>query len=267
MVIRLHFAPKLLLCLSLAFGSYTLGAAVAQESGPKPAPIRIAIEGAYPPFNYIDQANELQGFEVDLAKALCEQMKAECVIVQHEWDGIIRGLLNHEYDAIMSSLEILERRQKRLAFSDPYYRIPAIFIAPKNSTIRNLTPEGLAGSKIGTTIRSDYAEYLEQHYKESQIALYGSAMEATLDLLVGRVDAVFGDKRALVKFLESREGDCCRILGTAPDDPPYSRQFYGIGLRKEDAELKARFDRALAAIQADGTYDRVRVKYFPFDIK
>ena len=99
-------------------------------------PIRIAVEGAYPPFNFIDQNNELQGFEVDLAKALCEEMKAECVLVQHEWDGIVRGLLNREYDAIMSSLEILDRRQKRIAFSEPYYRIPAIFIGPRTARSR-----------------------------------------------------------------------------------------------------------------------------------
>ncbi len=132
---------------------------------------------------------------------------------------------------------------------------------------RSLTPEGLAGSKIGTTLRSDHAEYLEQHYRESEIALYGSPVEATLDLLVGRIDAVFGDKRALVKFLASREGECCRILGPAPDEPPYERQFYGIGLRKEDTALKERFDAALSSLQADGTYDRIREKYIEFDIK
>ncbi|KAB0264965.1 transporter substrate-binding domain-containing protein [Microvirga brassicacearum] len=259
--------PELLLCLMLAFGPGAALPAGAQDAAPKPAPIRIAVEGAYPPFNFIDQNNELQGFEVDLAKALCEQMAAECTLVQHEWDGIVKGLLNREYDAIMSSLEILERRQKRLAFSEPYYRIPAIFIAPKDSEIKALTPEGLAGLKIGATIRSDHADYLEQHYRESEIALYGSPVEATLDLLVGRIDAVFGDKRTLLKFLESREGECCRILGTAPDEPAYSRQFYGIGLRKEDADLKRRFDNALSALQADGTYDRIRAKYFSFDIK
>ncbi|MDF2813735.1 MAG: amino acid transporter, partial [Microvirga sp.] len=263
----LRFWPELLLCLMLAFGPGAALPAGAQGAAPKPAPIRIAVEGAYPPFNFIDQNNELQGFEVDLAKALCEQMAAECTLVQHEWDGIVKGLLNREYDAIMSSLEILERRQKRLAFSEPYYRIPAIFIAPKDSEIKALTPEGLAGLKIGATIRSDHADYLEQYYRESEIALYGSPVEATLDLLVGRIDAVFGDKRTLLKFLESREGECCRILGTAPDEPAYSRQFYGVGLRKEDADLKRRFDNALSALQADGTYDRIRAKYFSFDIK
>ena len=95
-----------------------------------------------------------------------------------------------------------------------------------------------------------------------------SPVEATLDLLVGRIDAVFGDKRALVKFLESREGECCRILGAAPDEPAYTRQFYGIGLRKEDERPASAVRRALSPrCKADGTYDRIRAKYFPFDIK
>jgi polar amino acid transport system substrate-binding protein len=259
----LRIWPRFLLCLALAFAPGPAFQASAQQS----STIRIAVEGAYPPFNFIDQNNELQGFEVDLAKALCEEMKAECTLVQHEWDGIVRGLLNHEYDAIMSSLEILERRQKRIAFSKPYYRIPAVFIAPKDSPIKDLTPEGLAGSKIGTTIRSDHAEYLDRYYRNSPVELYGSPVEATLDLLVGRIDAVFGDKRSLKTFLESREGECCRIVGTAPDNPPYLSQFYGIGMRKEDRALKERFNSALAAVQANGTYDRIREKYIDFDIK
>lgn len=265
MIDGLRCAPKLLLCLVASLWTATATPPAAQAAAS--APIRIAVEGAFPPFNFIDQNNELQGFEVDLSKALCEQMNAECVLVQHEWDGIIRGLLNRDYDAIMSSLEILERRQKRIAFSNPYYRIPAVFVGSKDSDIKNLTPEGLAGLKIGATDRSDHADYLEQHYKESEIALYGTPVEATLDLLVGRIDAVFGDKRALMTFLQSREGECCRFLGSAPAEPAYARQYYGIGLRKEDAELKTRFDLALAALKANGTYDRIRAKYFPFDIK
>jgi polar amino acid transport system substrate-binding protein len=261
-VIVLSFGRRLAtwaaLCLCLAAG---LPAAAQQ----KPA-IRIAVEGAFPPFNYMEN-NELQGFEVDLSKALCEAMKAECVLVQHEWDGIIRGLLNREYDAIMSSLEITEKRQKRLAYSKPYYHIPAIFIAPKDSSLEGVTPAAMAGKKIGAADRSDHAEYLKQFYKDSEVIPYSSPVEANLDLLVGRIDAVFGGQRSLSEFLKTREGECCRVLGRAPDVPPYTHQFYGVGMRKDDAALKAQFDKALDEVIADGTYDRIRTKYFSFDIR
>lgn len=241
----------------------------AQEPPASPDPvIRVAIEGAYPPFNFIDpNSNELQGFEVDLLKRLCEVMQARCEIVQHPWDGILKGLINREYDAIMSSLEITEKRQKRIAFSDPYYRIPAVFIGSKEVAPGEITPQALAGKKIGTTDRSDHEAYLKNFYKDSEIVLYTKADEATLDLLVGRIDAVFGDELLLSKFLESREGECCHVLGDAPTEPAYRRELYGIGLRQSDDDLRNRFNRAIAQVKADGTYDSIRAKYFSFDIK
>ncbi|MCB8819999.1 transporter substrate-binding domain-containing protein [Microvirga rosea] len=258
----LSFGRRLAMGVGLCFW---LGSGLTAAAQEKP-PVRIAIEGAYPPFNYMEN-NELQGFEVDLSKALCGVMKAECVLVQHEWDGIMRGLVSRDYDAIMSSLEITERRQKRIAFSKPYYHIPAIFIAPKDSALEGVTPEALAGKKIGAADRSDHAEYLKKFYKNSEVIPYSSPVEANLDLLVGRIDAVFGGQRSLSEFLASREGECCRILGRAPGNPAYKHQFYGVGLRKEDTALKAEFDKAIDQVIADGTYDRIRLKYFPFDIK
>jgi polar amino acid transport system substrate-binding protein len=259
----LSFGRRLALLAGLVIGLGPCLSATAQE---KPV-IRVAIEGAYPPFNYIDQNNELQGFEVDLLKALCDVMKAECVLAPHEWEGIIKGLVNREYDAIMSSLEITERRRKRIAFSVPYYRIPAAFIGLKDTDIDGVTAAALADKKIGTTDRSDHAAYLEQHYGTSEIRLYSKIEEANLDLLTGRLDAVLGDKLALAKFLESREGACCRFVGDTPAEPAYHHQSYGIGLRKDDEKLRARFDSAIAQVVADGTYDRIRAKYFSVDIK
>jgi polar amino acid transport system substrate-binding protein len=241
---------------------------IGQETAPaQRQQIRVAIEGAYPPFNFIDQNKELQGFEVDLLKSLCEVMRAECILVPHEWDRIIKGLEKREYDAIMSSLEITERRRKRIAFSDPYYRIPAIFIGSREVAPGDVSPAALAGKTIGTTDRTDHETYLKEFYKDSEIALYSRTDEANLDLLVGRLDAVFGDKRILSKFLESREGSCCHILGDAPKEPTYRHQSYGIGLRKEDEALRTQFNQAIAQVKANGTYDRIRARYFPFDIK
>ncbi|SCX95311.1 transporter substrate-binding domain-containing protein [Microvirga guangxiensis] len=258
-----------LLLLASLLAALATPVAFAQDTVPiqKPA-IRVAIEGAYPPFNQIDPAtNELQGFEVDLLKRLCEVMESSCEIVQHEWDGIIKGLINREYDAIMSSLEITEKRQKRISFSDPYYRIPAVFIGSREMKSGEVTPQALAGKKIGTIERSDHETYLRTFYTNSEIAPYAKADEANLDLLVGRLDAVFGDELLLSRFLQSREGECCHVLGDAPADPAYRREVYGIGLRKDDEALRERFNRAIAQVKADGTYDRIRAKYFSFDIK
>ena len=263
-----HFGRQLLILAGLLVGLASPVASAQEAARPQKPVIRVAVEGAYPPFNFIDpNSNELQGFEVDLLKSLCEVMQAQCELVQHEWDGIIKGLINREYDAIMSSLEITERRQKRIAFSDPYYRIPAVFIGSKEVPAGEVTPQALAGKKIGTIERTDHETYLKTFYKDSEIVLFSKAEEANLDLLVGRLDAVFGDELLLSKFLESREGECCHVLGDAPAEPAYRREAYGIGLRQEDEELRAQFNRAIAQVKRDGTYDRIRAKYFSFDIK
>jgi polar amino acid transport system substrate-binding protein len=230
-------------------------------------PIRVAVEGAYPPFNYFDQNNDLQGFEVDLLKALCAVMQVQCTLVPHDWDGIIRGLIERQYDAIMSSLEITDRRAKRIAFSRRYYRIPAAFIGQKQSDVQAISPEVLAGRTVGTVHDSEHGEYLKSFAPDVAVQTYGKIDEANLDLLTGRVDLVLGDKLSLSKFLKSREGHCCRFVADAPLNPVFHGHGYGIGMRKEDQDLKAAFDRAIEQVMADGTYDRIRAKYFDFDIK
>jgi len=248
-------------CLALAFGLFPVSLG-AQD---RPT-IRIAMEGAYPPFNYLE-GNELQGFEVDLAKALCAAMQASCTFVVHEWDGIIRGLLNHDYDAIMSSLEVTQRRKRRIAFTRRYYQIPAALIARKDTTLKAVTSAALEGKAIGAVDRSEHVAYVEELLGTSELKTYGKLEEANLDLLTERIDFVMGDKLALWRFLESREGACCHFVADVPENPVYHGTGYAVGLRKEDEALKAVFDRAIAQVIADGTYDRIRTKYFPFDIK
>jgi polar amino acid transport system substrate-binding protein len=237
---------------------------VAAQDGPF---VRIAVEGAFPPFNYIDQNNELQGFEVDLAKALCEAMRARCTFVQHQWDGIINGLINREYDAIMSSVAITETRKRRIAFSRRYYLMPASFMTAKSTEVAGITPEALAGKKVGTTDRSEHAAFLEGLYKDTEVQLYARLDEAILDLRADRIDLVLGDKLPLTRFLASPDGECCRIVGDAPVSQAYLRRAVGVGLRKEDEDLRALFDRVIEEVKRNGTYDRIRAKYFPVDIK
>jgi polar amino acid transport system substrate-binding protein len=252
-----------ILAIRLSVLACLMSAATAEEA----RTIRIATEGAFPPFNYIE-GNEPQGFEVELGRALCEAAKARCTFAIHEWDGMIKGLLRGEYDAIMASLAITEKRQARIAFSKPYYRIPAAFVARKESAIAALAPAALAGKAIGTIADSQHARFLEERYPEAEVKSYGKLEDANLDLGAERLDLVLGDKLAMTRFLDSPEGlRCCRLVADAPFDPAFYSAGVGIGLRKSDPELKALFDRALDSVIADGTYDRIRARYFPFDTK
>jgi polar amino acid transport system substrate-binding protein len=241
--------------------------AAAGASAEPPREIRIATEGAFPPFNFLDATGEPQGFEIDLARALCEAMAARCSFVVHEWDGIVRALLAKEYDAIVSSLHITESRKKRIAFSRPYYLVPPALIGRKDGDLNDASRASLAGRTIGTVADSHHAAFLEHAYKDATIRTFGKLEEANLDLFVGRLDVVLADKLALWRFLQSREGKCCRFVADVPVDPAFYGEGVAVGLRKEDAALKDAFDAALATIKANGVYDRVRAKYFPFDVK
>jgi polar amino acid transport system substrate-binding protein len=243
---------------------------------PPPAPraqervwseVRIASEGARPPYNYVDGANELAGFEIDLGRDLCARMKVACRFVAQDWDGLIPGLLANQFDAIMAALEITPEAREKIAFSTPYVRMPSAFMAAKDSAIADTTPDGLKGKSIGVEAGGAHETWLNDVYKDSDVHPYATLEEAILDLAEGRVDLVIGDKDALTDFLKTRrEAQCCALIADAPHDAAYFGDGIGIGLRKQDAALKAMFDAALAASVADGSFARIAAKYFDYKV-
>ena len=238
--------------------------AVALVSAPAMAAdaLRIGTEGAYPPFNYIDANNELQGFDVDIAKALCAKMGVECTIVAQDWDGIIPALLAGKYDAIVASMSITDERQQVIDFTDRYYTNSLVFVMPKDSGVTDVSPEGLAGKALGAQSSTVSANFLEEHYGDADVKLYPTQDDAYLDLASGRLDGVLADIGPSDLWLATEDGACCEFVGEAvvKDD------VIGIGVRKEDTELKARLNEAIAGILADGTYEEVSKKYFPFSL-
>ena len=230
--------------------------------------VRIASEGARPPYNYIDANNELAGFEIDLGRDLCARIKVPCRFVAQDWDGLIPGLIANQYDAIMAALEITDDARARIGFSKPYIRMPSAFLAAKDAHFADTGPEGLAGKSIGVESGGAHRAWLDDIYRQSEIKPYATLEEAILDLAEGRVDLVIGDKDALMDFLKSRkEGQCCVIVADAPHDPAYFGDGIGIGLRKQDTMLKAMFDKALDASIADGAFARIAAKYFDYKIE
>jgi polar amino acid transport system substrate-binding protein len=250
--------------LALAAAALALGIGAASAEGMK---VRIATEGAYPPFNQKNADGSLSGFDVDIANALCEKMKAQCTIVAQDWDGIIPGLLAKKYDAIIASMSITDERKKTIDFSDKYYNTPARFIVGKTSGITDVSPEGLKGKTIGAQSSTIHANYLEAKYKAgSTLKLYSTQDEANADLAAGRLDAILADSIVELDFLNKKDGACCQFAGPDFKDPEFFGSGAGIGLRKEDTKLKEAFNAAIKEIIADGTYKKINDKYFPFSI-
>lgn len=246
----------------LAAAALAIGAGAAQAEMKK---VRIGTEGAYPPFNSVDTAGKLVGFDIEIGEALCAKMKVECTFVAQDWDGIIPALLAKKYDVILASMSITDERKEKVAFTIPYYLTPGNFIAPKDTKITEITPAALKGKTIGAQSSTTGATYLEDKYKDSEIKLYPTQDEANADLAAGRLDAVLADKFVLYEWLEkSTDGKCCKFVG--PDLKDVNPQGTGIAVRKEDNELREALNKAIQEINADGTFAKINAKYFPFPI-
>ncbi len=250
----------------VGLGLALICAAAARAAPAVPDHLVIASEGARPPYNYFD-GDKLAGFEIDLGHDLCRRMAVACTFVAENWDDMIPGLLARRYDAIMAAMEITDARQKEIAFSAPYVRMPSAFLVRKDTDVAAATPVALAGHRIGVEQGGTHQAFLEKIYPTARIETYGSLADAILDLEAGRVDAAIGDKDAIVAFLKTRrDARCCRILADVPRYPAIFGDGIGIGLRKGDVALKDAFDKALVASMADGTFATISARYFDFPV-
>lgn len=238
-----------------------VGAAQAQD-------VKIGFDAApYPPFTSPDSAGKWGGWEIEIQDALCAAAKLTCVQVPTAWDGIIPSLNSGKIDAIISSMSITDERKKSIDFSDKYYQTPAAIVGSKDQSFE-ATPEGLAGKVIGVQSSTTHAAYAKKHFTQAaEIKEYQAQDEVNADLIAGRIDAMQADSIAVSDFLKTPDGQaCCDKKGEAAPDPAVLGAGSGIGLRKDDAELKEKFNAAIKQIRADGTYDRITKKYFDFDI-
>jgi len=242
-------------------------AALAAVAAPAAAQdIRVCVEGAYPPFSEVNAEGEIVGFDIDIANALCDEMGASCELVQTEWDGIIPALLEGKCDAIVASMSITEERDKVVDFTDKYYQTPAKFVAPEGSDLE-ATPDGMAGAVVGVQRGTIHQDFMEGEFPEVELRLYGTQDEAYLDLQAGRLDAVMADSVAISDgFLATEQGEGFAFFGPDYSVPEYHGEGVGIAVRPEDDALEARFDAAIEAIRADGTYDAIADTYFDFNV-
>lgn len=238
--------------------------ALTSAAGAQEATIRIATEGAYPPFNTLNADGTLAGLDVDMANALCEEMKAKCTIVAQDWDGIIPGLMAKKYDAIIASMSITEDRKKQIDFTNKYYTTPLAVAVPNDSTLAGVAIADLKDKTVGAQAGTTQAIYATDVYGKAgvDVKLYPTQDEAAADMTNGRIDALISDKFVVVDWLNNAGKDCCKMLG----DIPGTETEAGIGIRKGDDALREKFNKAIDAIVANGTHKKIVAKYFPFDI-
>ena len=224
--------------------------------------LKVGTEGAYPPFNLIDASGKVVGFDIDIANALCAQMKVECEIVTSDWDGIIPALNAKKFDMIVASMSITDERKQAVDFTNPYYTNKLQFIAPKSSDLKT-DKASLKGKVIGAQRATIAGTWLEDNLGDVvEIKLYDTQENAYLDLSSGRVDGVLADKFVNWEWLKSDAGKDYEFKG----EPVFDNDKIAIAVRKDDKTLTNNLNAALKAIVDNGTYKKINDKYFPFSI-
>jgi polar amino acid transport system substrate-binding protein len=226
-------------------------------TGAASAQTRLGTEGAYPPYNYLDDAGKVGGFDIDVGNEICKRAGLECVWVVNEWDTIIPNLIAGNYDAILAGMSITDERKKTIAFSQDYFPTdPSTFIAATGKGFDLEKPTGLRLGAQGATIQ---AAWLDENAKAGNTILsYETPDQALADLNAGNLDAILADKSYLQ---EAAAGSAGALEVTGPELAIGGG--VGIGLRQSDTELIAKFDGALTAMKADGTLDALITLYFP----
>ncbi|MBL4905907.1 MAG: transporter substrate-binding domain-containing protein [Sneathiella sp.] len=252
---------KMSIALAAAAFALTAGLATADEK------LRIGVEGAYPPFSEKTADGKLIGFDIDIAMALCAEMKRDCELVEQDWDGMIPGLMAKKYDAIIASMSITAERMKKIDFSKKYYNTPGK-LAAKKGMFADDQPATLKGKIIGVQRATIHADFVNAIYGEmSEIREYGTQEEVYLDLTAGRLDAIAADALAINDgFLKTANGKGYAFFGVDHNEKKFFGDGAGVGVRKGDTALRDSFSKAIAALRANGTYTKLNDKYFDIDI-
>ncbi len=250
--------------------------------------VTIALEGGYAPWNLTLPGGKLGGFEPELVANLCARIQLQCNLVAQDWDGMIPGLQAGKFDVLMDAISITPEREKIIAFSRPYAATPATFavtdtkILPKagpTSAVLKLTGDAktdqptvdslrkeLKGKTIGIQSGTVYTKFINDGFKDvATIRVYKTSPERDLDLANGRIDASFDDVTYYAANTDKKETASIVMAGPKIGGPIWG-PGEGLAFRKQDGDLKAKFDTAISAALADGTVKKLSEKWFKTDV-
>ncbi|MEA9445958.1 arginine ABC transporter substrate-binding protein [Candidatus Fukatsuia symbiotica] len=244
---------KLIITVFIASLNFTVFAA---------KPISFATEASYPPFEFIGADNEIQGFDIELAQALCKKMDVPCNFTNQAFDSLIPSLKFRRFDAIISGMDITAERLKQVDFSKPYYENSALFITRNVLKQKNTITDigSLRGKRVGMQNGTTHQQFLQQEHPEITTVPYDSYQNAILDLKNDRLDAVFGDTAVVNEWLKKNK--TLVAVGDKITDAHYFGSGLGIAVRHNNTELLNKLNAALVQVRQDGTYQTLYNKWF-----
>jgi polar amino acid transport system substrate-binding protein len=226
--------------------------------------IRFLTETDYPPFDYAGPDGNPAGFNVDLARLLCDEIKATCTIQARRFDTLLDALNDNRGDAVIASIAPTAETRRRADFTDPYYRTPARFVARLDSGIGEVLPELLEGKKIAVVAGTAHEAYLKQMFTEAELRPYPNADAARAALRNGDVDLLFGDGISLAFWLNGTDsGGCCAFRGGPFLESRFFGEGVGIAVKRGNDLLRQAFNWALFRLWEKGRFTDLWLRYFP----
>ncbi|GAA3894878.1 ABC transporter substrate-binding protein [Halomonas cibimaris] len=248
----------------LTFSLLSLAVAATAAQARNDDQLRIGVDVPYEPMEYRTPDGELTGFDIELGNALCAEMKKQCEWVVQSWDGIVPGLMARKYDAIMSSMTINDKRREKVLFSEPYFTPPSAWFAPSTTELDEATDASLDGMTIGVqrgTLQDNYAT--DMYGDVADINRYSTADDMVLDMEAERLDIVFLDYPVGQSTLLESDSRDYQVVGEMITEPKqYFGDGFGIAFRQRDRDLAEQFNQALETLKDNGTYDKIKARYF-----
>lgn len=250
-----------------AFTLAGLSAAAAAEGE-----LRIGTEGAYPPWSMAGADGSVKGFDIDVGNLICAKLGVECKFVVQAFDGLIPALQAHRFDAIISGMSITGERSEKIDFSIGYADLPSMFVVPKDSPVAGIKDydalkKSLEGLTVGVQVGTTQAQYLAKRMPDVDIKTYDSLDQMEIDLATGRLDASFADLSANNDFLKREDGANFTLVDVrieSSSDPTLG-EGVGVGIAKDNVELKAKIDEVVCALLKDGSIGKASKKWFGAD--
>jgi polar amino acid transport system substrate-binding protein len=226
--------------------------------------IRFLTEIDYPPFDYAGPDGNPAGFNVDLARMVCEEIKVACTVQMRRFDTLIDALNKNEGDALIASIAATPKTRAQVDFSDPYYRTPARFVSRKDKPFDDLRPDALAGKTVGVVGGTAHEAYLKELFTEVNLKLYPNSDAARIALKQGDVDLLFGDGISLSYWLNGTDSaGCCVFRGGPYLESRYFGEGVGIAVRRGNDLLRQAFNWALFRLWEKGRFTDLWLRYFP----
>lgn len=226
--------------------------------------IRFMSEVDYPPLNYAGPDGNPAGFNIDLARAICEELKIACTIQMRRFDTLIPSLDDNRGDAAIASIAVSPETRRKVDFSDPYYRPVARFVARRDYGDMIVTPERLEGRRIAVIAGTSHEAYLRTLFTEAEVKPFADAEQARAALTRRDVDLLFGDAIALAFWLNGSEsGGCCMFVGGPFVESKYFGEGVGIAVKKGNDQLRLALNWALFRLWEKGKFADLWLKYFP----